>query len=48
MKNLDKKQITLRMPDELYEALFKISKKRGINTHQLIVNMICDFIPRYH
>lgn len=43
---MEKKQITLRIDNELYEALVKISKERKVNIHQLILNIICDFIFR--
>lgn len=41
-----RKQITLRMPKEQYEALKKESKKIGISTHEMIIHAISFFLER--
>lgn len=40
----DKKRITLRLPDELYGALKKISEATGITIHSLVLFSICHHL----
>ncbi|SUB74429.1 Uncharacterised protein [Peptoniphilus indolicus] len=39
-----KKQVTLRLPKDLYEALSKVSDEYGINNSNFVVLSILDYL----
>lgn len=41
---MERKQITLRIPDEVYEALREIGKEAGITIHSLVLMALCEHI----
>lgn len=40
-RKLERKQITLRIPDEVYGALERISRETGISIHSLVLTALC-------
>lgn len=44
----DKKQITLRIPDELYKALLEIKNVKKISIPQLIISVIWKGIKEFN
>ena len=42
----ERKQITLRLPEKMYEALKQETERTGISVHELIVFAINEFLDK--
>ena len=41
---MERKQITLRLPDELYQKLQQEAERKGISTNSLLVNILWKLV----
>lgn len=41
---MERKQITLRIPDEVYGALVRIGQETGITIHSLVLMALCEHL----